>query len=124
MLLSWGGYLVGVIAQVRVCPVASHMPDHACHCRVRPGDSQLHVGVGLHKDPEDFVGKGLANRVHPVKPKPDHSELINPRQQAFGLRPRNELFVAVLRQSDRDSRLGEPIVVARGKPIRSIYRCL
>jgi hypothetical protein len=51
--------LVG--AQDSLCPVPCDMPDHAFDGRVHSSSQKLHVGVGIRKAPEDFIGKGLAD---------------------------------------------------------------
>src|SRR5256885_13020600 len=66
----------------------------------------------LREHTEYLVGKRLADAIHAGEVEDDGLEQFHPRKKSFGLRPRNQIVVAVARQAYRNDGLVESIIIA------------
>ena len=89
--------------------------DHYPHFGVCIDGHQFNPGVSGAEDPEYLIGEGLTDPSHFREVEYYCPESVDTCQQPLGLGPRNQQFIAVLRQSYRNYGLVEEAFITAGE---------
>ena len=74
--------------------------DHLLNLRCGVDRDNFDVWMALREHPKDLICESLPYGLHRLEVKKNSSKTINPNEQAFCLRSRDELVVAILRKPD------------------------